>query len=103
MATHLSYPHANCNDSCVQRSIRFAKSSKMDHFLIQTKSASPNKLVHQMATHLSYPHVTVAEVVKHARPVLLVDIKRTPGPVKRALRIRFQLNRAIKHILFEIL
>ena len=80
----------------------------MDHFLIQTKSASPNKLVHQMATHLSYPHanlghVTVAEVVKHSRPVLVVDIKRTSGSVKRTLGIRIQLNRAIKHILFEII
>ena len=44
------------SDSCVQRSIRFDKSWKMDYFLIQTKSGSPNKLVHQMATHLSYPH-----------------------------------------------
>ena len=51
----------------------------MDHSLIQTKSASPNKVVHQMATHLSYTHanlghVTVAEIVKHSRPVLVVDI-----------------------------
>ena len=61
-----------------------------------------------MATHLSYSHanlgyVTVAEIVKHSRPVLVVDIKRTTGSVKRTLRIRFQLNRAIKHIRFEIL
>ena len=35
--------------------------------------------------------------------VLVVDIKRTSGSVKLTLRIRFQLNRAIKHILFEIL
>ena len=99
------YSCVQYSDSCVQRSIRIHKSLKMDHFLIQTKSASPNKLVHQMATHLSYPHanlghVTVAEVVKHSRPVLVVDIKRTPGSVKQTLRIRFQLNRAIKHILF---
>ena len=71
----------------VQRSIRIDKSWKMDHFLIQTKSASPNKLVHQMFTHLSYTHanlrhVTVAEVVKHSRPVLVVNIKRTVGSVK---------------------
>ena len=79
----------------------------MAHFLIQTKSASPNNLVHQMATHLSYPHanlgyVTVAEIVKHSRPVLVVVIKRTTGSVQRTLRIRLQLNRSIKHILIEI-
>ena len=39
-----------------------------------------------MATHLSYRyanlgHVTVAEVVKHWRPVLVVVIKRTTGSV----------------------
>ena len=64
------------SDSCVQRSIRIHKSWKIDHFLIKRKSVSPDKLVHQMATH-SYPHanlghVTVAEIVKHSRPVLVV-------------------------------
>ena len=59
----------------------------MFHFLIQIKSASPDKLVHQMATHLSNPHanlghVTVAKLVKHSRPVLVVDVKRTPGSMK---------------------
>ena len=60
---------------------------KMVLFHIQTKSSSPDKLVHQMATHLSYPHanlehVTVAKLVKHPRPVLEVDVKSTPGSVK---------------------
>ena len=53
-----------------------------------------------MATHLSYTHanlghVTVAEIVKHSRPVLVVDIKRTHGSVKQALRLRFYINGAI--------
>ena len=61
-----------------------------------------------MATHLSYPnanvgHVTVAEIVKHSRPVLVVDIKRTHRSVKQALRLRFYINGAIKHILMDIL
>ena len=59
----------------------------MDHFLLETKSASPNRLVYQIATHLSYPHanlghVTVAKLVRHSRPVLVVHVKRTPGSVK---------------------
>ena len=58
---------------------------------------------HLSCTHANLGHVTVAEVVQHLRPVLVVDIKRSPGWVKRTLRIRFQLNRAIKHILIEIL
>ena len=81
------------SDSCVQRSIRIAKSWKMAHFLTQTKSASPNKLVHQMATYLSYPHgnlghLTVAKVLNLSRPVLVFVIKHTTGSVKRTLRIR---------------
>ena len=63
-----------------------------------------------MVTHLSYPHaylghVTVAEIVKHSRPVLVVDIKRTHESVKRTLRLRFYINGAIKHmgVLIDIL
>ena len=59
----------------------------MDHFLILTKSASPNKLVHQMATHLSYPHANLGHVTV-ADVVLVVTIKRTSGSVERTLRIR---------------
>ena len=56
-------------------------------FHIQTEAASSDKLVHQMATHLSYPHanlehVTVAKLVKHSRPVLVVDVKSTPESMK---------------------
>ena len=52
----------------------------MDPFVIQTKSASPNKMAtHISCTHADLGHVTVAEIVKHSRPVLVVDIKRTPG------------------------
>ena len=66
----------------MKRSIRIRKSWKTDYFHIQRKYVSPDKLVHQMAPHLSYhhanlDHVIVAEVVKHSRPVLVVDIKRT--------------------------
>ena len=69
----------------MKRSIRI----RTDYFLIQRKSVSRDKLVHQMAPHLSYhhanlDHVIVAEVVKHSRPVLVVDIKRTYGSVKRS-------------------
>ena len=49
-----------------------------------------------MATHLSYrhansaeTHVTVDEIAKH-------------GSVKRTLRLRLYLNRAIEHILIDI-
>ena len=60
-----------------------------------------------MATHLSYPyaklgHVTVAEIVKHSRPVLVVDKKRTHGSVKQTLRLRFYINGEIKYILIDI-
>ena len=53
------------SDSCVESSIWIDKSWKIDHFLIQRKSVSPDKLVHQI--HLSYchvnlGHVTVAEI-----------------------------------------
>ena len=82
---------------------------EIDHFLIQDKSISPDKSVHQMARHLSYTHAnlsrvtTVAKVVKHSRPVLVVDIKHTHGSPKRALKLLFYMNRAIKHILIDIL
>ena len=81
------YSCVQYSDSCAQRSTRIDKSWKMVHFLIQTKSVSLDKLVHQMATHLSYPHanlghITVAKLVKHSRPVLVGDVKRTPGSVK---------------------
>ena len=60
-----------------------------------------------MATQLSYSHanlghVAVAEIVKHSRPVLVVDIKRTDGSVKRTLRLRFYIHGAMKHILINI-
>ena len=40
-----------------------------------------------MAIHLNYPHtnlgyVTLAELVKHSRPVLAVTVKRNPGSVE---------------------
>ena len=75
------------SDSCLQRSIRIDKSWKIDHFLILIKSVTQIPLVHQMATHLIYPHtnlchVTLAELVKHSRPVLEVNVKRTPGSMK---------------------
>ena len=81
------YSCVQYSDSCVQRSIRIEKSWKIDHFLILIKSVTPNPLVHQMATHLSYPqtnlcHVTLAEFVKHSRPVLVVNVKRTPESMK---------------------
>ena len=81
------YSCVQYSDICVQRSIRIEKSCKIDHFLILIKSVTPNPLVHQMATHLSYPqtnlcHVTLAEFVKHSRPVLVVNVKRTPESMK---------------------
>ena len=67
--------------------MRIDKSWKMVLFHIQNKSASPDKLVHQMATHLSHPHanlghVTVAKLVKHSRLVLVVEVKSTPETMK---------------------
>ena len=67
-------------------SARFELTSR-DHFLILIKLVTQNPLVHQMTTHPNYPHtnlghVTLAELVKHSRPVLVVNVKRTPGSVK---------------------
>ena len=81
------YSCVQYSDSCVQRSIRVDKSWKIDHFLILIKLVTRNPLVHQMATHLNYPHtnlghVTLAELVKHSRPVLVGNVKRTPGSGK---------------------
>ena len=53
--------------------------------------------------HANLGHVIVAEIIKHSRPVLAVDIKRTHGSLKRTLRLRFYINGAIKHILIDIL